>query len=146
MTIILPFAENYMLKNAPYIDLFPHIRDYSLVDYDGYYGVAVNETKKLIVFIFRGTRFYNLFDLGNCITLVYLKKPYLKVAAAQKYFNKWMQYFEECGKNSYKIVLTGHSIGGTVAEYLTADSVISDKIDHCETFNVGTSPIYVLID
>jgi len=46
-----------------------------------------------------------------------------------------MKYCGECKSKDYKIILTGHSLGGTVAEHVS--SHLYNIVDHCESFNPG---------
>jgi len=50
-----------------------------------------------------------------------------------------MEHIEKYKKADYKIIATGHSLGGAVSEHVTIE--LEHLIDHCESFNAGTSPL-----
>jgi len=108
--------------------------DYELIEtHDSMAMCIANHKLKILVFAFKGTNTDCIRDIISDLSIIFKNRPNSKdLKQILEWVKSVIPRFE-----GYQIQLTGHSLGGTMAESI-AKSV---PFDVCETFNSGVKPL-----
>ena len=95
-------------------------------------GVFVNESKREVVFTVRGTNPKNVADLGADLFLVFDK---LRITPRYRSERRALKRtLRKYPKRKYSYLITGHSLGGSIAEGLSREFKLKAKV-----YNPGKS-------
>lgn len=130
-------------------DIQKEIMKYEVVQSDQNMFVAVNKQDKTVIIAYKGTSRFGpdiSHDVVNVATghhITKLTSSIAKFAKIPHRFNTALNVAKNTSEKfpGYKVVLTGHSLGGTLAEHVA----MKNPQFHCETFNAGSTPVNSLI-
>lgn len=108
-------------------------------DYTGAYAASfVNNDRTEVYVVFRGTGVGRWYDNGDALARVC--SPYQKTA--EKYFNHTFARINPA--ENAELIVTGHSKGGNLAQYVTLVSPHRERITKCISFDgEGFSPEFL---
>lgn len=132
-------SEKYYFSKIASVDSTPFLKDWSLVDafdatsipnWADKYGIMSAQTYKKgknIVIAFRGTDLTDIYDwLANDVSYA-TNNDSKQDAAAKNYARTIAEIYNKNNPNPYNIYITGHSLGGYLAQIAASDLIPIDS-------------------